>query len=245
MRVLRSFTTAPTFPVAITSFPSLQLLDPEAALGGPGARAHLLSAFNAPPFKTFVELAKHAPETVAGRDVARGDLDRPFHDHFRVGEGDLLDPSPFLQQMGDAVEIVRPVLEGLLGHRRSDDRSLLEEQSVARMRHHALVQLHNLVELGLVDLDGPHGHGSHQRGLYICYQSSGGGSARHSPSVPSASVGEPPAASVDSSTARVVSRPVSTFGHASRRSSSTDGRPARAAARTSLQKRSPTYATRS
>src|SRR5271157_4530772 len=170
MRVLRSLTTAPTFPVAIISFPSLELLDPEAALGGPGAGAHLLSAFNAPPLKTFVELAEHAPESVAGRDVAGSDLDRPFHDDLGIREGDLAHPPPFLQEMGDALEVVRPVLERLLGHVGTDDRSFLEEQTVTSVGHHALVQLHDLTELGLVDLDGSHGRGPHGRGLYICYQ---------------------------------------------------------------------------
>src|SRR5208282_2995693 len=199
-------------------FSLLQLLDPEAALGGPGATAHLLSAFNAPPLKTFVELAEHPPEPMARGDVARADLDRALDDHFGLGERDLLDPSTFLQDVRDPVEIVRSVLERLLGHPRPDDRAFLEEQAVAGVRHHALVQLLDLAELRLVDFDGSHGRGPHRRARYISSQLVGAGSLSRSLSAPSDSAGEPPAASVDSRLSRVVNRPACTFGQASLRS---------------------------
>src|SRR5208282_3769256 len=158
MRVLRSLITEPTFPVAIIRTSPSDLLYPEPTLPLPGARARLFCAFNAPPFKTFVELAEHAPEAVAGRNVAWGDLDRPPGHRFVFGETNLLDPASLHEDLRRSVEEVGTVLEGLLRHRGAHDRPFLEEQAVAGVGHHALVKILDLAKLRLVDLDVSIGH---------------------------------------------------------------------------------------
>src|SRR5580658_8561963 len=168
MRVLRCLITAPTFPVAIIYRPSLHLLNTESALRLTRAGAHLFGTLNAPPLKTFVELAEDAAQAVARRNVARGDLDRPLDDHFRIGERDLLDPAALLHLGAGALEELGAVLERLLGHVGADDRPFLEEQTVTRVRHDALVELLDLAKLGLVNLDVAHSRQGKERGkLYI------------------------------------------------------------------------------
>src|ERR1700683_4500110 len=166
MRVLRSWITPPTFPVAIIpGYSSLHLFDSEMAFGGPGRGTHLFGAFDARPLKTFVELAEDAPQPVARGDVARGDLDRPLDRDFPVLELDLFEPPALLQDLGRPLEVFRAVLEGLVGHIGAEDRPFLEEQAVTGVGHHALVEFLDPVQLRLVELHVTHGRGPTDGGI--------------------------------------------------------------------------------
>src|SRR5207249_7664206 len=86
------------------------------------------------------------------RLASRGGFDRAPHPRPAVREFDVLDPAPGDQDRPDGREEVLALLDLADEIVRERD-ALPEEQSVARVGHHALVQLPDGGELALRNLD--------------------------------------------------------------------------------------------